>query len=221
MKLYYLTLLIIFSTTLPGVAVEDSTRVPTLEKDEYLSAITNDPDFPENVQLLFSESYWETGTYILNRSIQLYGNGSVLMREKETKGTAINMSFYAISDISVLENIAADLVDLGLFESVRGACLSDACGVIQHSYYLSLRIGDEYYSIAAAVIGDEDPPWPSITEYMQTALSSFMVEDNLVTGTEYMEKREGIIQKYGYLEFCDDDSVVRYLNEQGANNTSS
>ena len=221
MKVYYLTLLIIFSTALHGAAVEDSTRVPTLEKDEYLSAVTNDPEFPEDVQLLFSESYWETGTYILTRSIHLYGNGSVLLREKETKGTDIIMSFYAISDISVLENIVADLVDSGLFESVRGACLDDACGVIQHSYYLSLRIGDEYYSIAAAVIGDEDHPWPSITEYMQTTINSYMVDNNMVTGSEYLDKREGIIQKYGSNEFCDDDSVVKYLNEQSTNSTSS
>lgn len=217
MKLFILAIIILMSSV-PVNEIADSTRIPTLSKDEYIAAKEDGINYPFNIQVLYGESYWETGTYIFSRSLQLYGNGMMLIVEKEICGTEYDYKFYSYHDDALSKTAADEIVDLGLFESKRGKCASDAVGVVQRSYYLSLRIAEEYYSIATWVFEGEEPKWLPLVEYMRSVMGEYIIDDNEISGSEYLDKREEIIEIYGKHGFCCDEAVRSYVDEVEAIN---
>lgn len=213
-------ILIIILAMLPYVSnpLPNSIKIPTLSEEEYTSAKETDVDYPYNVQILYSDSYNEVGTYIFSRSLQIYGNGVILIREKEIGSGSDEYKFYSTSDDALIEVVTDKIVDLGIFKSITGKCASDAVGVIQHSYYLSLRIGEEYYSITTSVHEGEEPEWLPLVEYMSSVIDEYMIDDNEIKGSEYLVKREEIVEIYGYLASCGDTAVKAYVEEVESSN---
>jgi len=204
----------LLALALSGV-LPDSTRFPTLTEDYYLMAKQSGETFPADCQFIFSDGTL-IGGGISNEGkyIRVFGDGTVLSCMRRNDGLTDNYSFYYAHDCDLLENIADTLVENGLFQSKSGeisAIMSPSPGIDIHITHLSLRISDKYYTIEFIGFGDEKPEWEPLKEYVDSVMSSYMIEDNLISGEDCLKILDGQIEVYGKDGDYDGKFIAAYI----------
>jgi len=188
--------------------------VPTLTKEAYIAAKNESKQDLTQNQIIFKEYYGNPNGWAIRR-IQIYGNGTILMSDYLSGGGARSYKFYYTNEEGLAMEVAEDIVDLGLFESESRLGFPYPSKIGDNSkemnYYLTLRLDDDYYTIYFTGKENEVFEWLDIVEYMRSILNEYMIDDNEIDGTEYLEKREEIIEEYGALGRFADDDVERWV----------
>jgi len=208
-----LVILVALSIPPPGSELPDSMK-PTLSEEDYAMAKTVDSNFPDNAQILYCEYNGMVGTTYEGRKLQVYGDGRVLVMDDIHNSGQETMCFFLSDQPNMLEDLAEASISQGLFEMHReGYIFMDLPRSETHSYYLSLRVNEKYFTLHFSALVGEEPSWLALTEPFHTIIDQLMVEENEITGTQYLEVREEIISKYGYHIMCGDAGVKKYVDK--------
>jgi len=217
--MFRLLLVILVAVTIipPGSELKDSAKNPTLAEVDYTAAKMADSNFPDNAQILYCE-YNGVPAFGYGEAcnLQVYGDGQVLAMHKVHNKEEEAIYFFLSNQPCMLEDLGEALVSQGLFKmQSEGYTFMDLPMSEIHSYYISFRIKEKYYTLCFSGFVGEEPSWLALTEPFRAIMDQIMVDENKIEGTQYLETREEIIKKYGYNIMCGDTGIEKYVGKIG------
>jgi hypothetical protein len=108
---------------------------------------------------------------------------------------------------------------LGILESKTGGnFLLDAIGDETENYFIYMNIGGKYYSIAYSDYKGEKPPWIGLVEYIQALMEEYIIDENSIEGSEYLEILDSQLEIYGTHPLFTGDITRRYVEKEESEN---
>ncbi len=213
--MYYVMLFIGMIVLLSPKYLYDS-WVPTLTEADYSAVKMDAENELTDIQIIFKECSGDKNDSF-RTVMQIYGNGNILIYKYEYLSddkTKDYLFYHAYEDQLPME-IAEEIIQLGLFEAESRLGYPYATGIryVYESYYLSLRCEDEYYTIYFNGKENEEFEWNDITECVKSSVDIYMNEDYEISGSEYLDVREAIIDEYGELQGLGDSRIHRWVEE--------
>ena len=185
----------------------------TFTKDEFISMKDDPSIFPSTVHIYYYDTL-RTDLSFDTRSLVIYGDGTVLITNGIIEDDLDNIEYYVCYDCDIVEAISINMIELAMFDSKSEVKYNlDALGIEVRSYYLSIRIGEDYYTINFADYKGEEPSWYPLIEYIQNIINEYIVEEYSIEATEYLEILDINIDIYGKHPLFTGDFVRRHLEE--------
>ena len=208
-----MNLLLILSLLLCPYVYGDSLDEPTLTRD-YFESASKDSDIVESGgQIIYYETAgYEQGSYTY--TMHLYGNGIMLLYYHERIDTSDEHSFYFIDNKTGYEHIGNYLMNEGINESQSSTMWYWDKPPYRTNYLMTLRLGEFYSTIEYTQEENQDKPeWYSMVAYVKEYMEGYMVEENAISGKEYLVNKYEMEEIYGKYIYVPDYSIRQYVKE--------
>ncbi len=183
----------------------------TLTLADYCSLCAEMENHVSNTQLYYMETKWTAREYSVKKMI-IYGNNKALF-ESEHYAKDEQAVFY-LTDDGLIEKTTNDIVSLGLFDNGwNEKYLLDAIDMVVYTHYLSLQVGNKYFSLRFSDLEEVEPSWQPIIDYIRSIMDEYMIDDNEVEADEYLNVLKSQQEVYGIHPRFDGSMAEKQIEE--------